>query len=307
VNLELQDLIDRYVDGSASPEDVRRLDELARQDPSTRQAMLASAAMEVHLRRLVAGGSADVAVAPVRRPRALRWTRVAQSAAVFLLAVSGWAAALLVGRQYRLKCDEHETATDSIAKLEALVERTARHEAAVQPFSPARLVEMRGLVLALPEGKGDAAPLSVGSAIPVGRSLWTCPWGAAAIRLANGVSLQLDRNTVVSLSEAKDVLTAAVKHGILFVAKQDAAKKGSVTVSTAHTLVKVVDAQVAVAVDAGRTIVEVAEGRAQVTRTPDNQSVTVPANHYVIVGPDAKLEVVKGRLVWQLGPTKPSL
>ena len=58
----------------------------------------------------------------------------------------------------------------------------------------------------------------------LGRSLWTCPWGAAAMRLADGAAMQLDRNTIVALSEVQGKRQLAIKRGVFFLTRQGAGR-----------------------------------------------------------------------------------
>ena len=221
--------------------------------------------------------------------------------------------------QYRVLRDEHAGALQRIAALEVHPAEAASSEGSepVRPVDPVvppektqllatdRVIETRGLVLALPEGEGQSTPISVGGPIPLGRSLWTCPWGGAAMRLADGAAMQLDRNTIVALSDGPGKRRLAVKRGVFFLTRQNADRGDGITVTTSQASVEVVDAQVAVAVDERRTLVEVAEGQVEVAPRPDGPSVPVSAGHYLIVGADAAPRVRAGRLAWRLEPAQP--
>ena len=318
MNPQLQDLIDRYLDGSASVEEIRRLDELIQQDEAVRQALFRGSAMEVDLCRLLASTEAD---RPVTRPAAASragWRRrIVAYAALALAMAGGWIGAVFFAHQYRVLRNEHTGALQTIAALEARQAEAARSTEPARPVEPAsppgtarlvstdRVIETRGLVLALPEGDGQSIPLIAGGPVPMGRSLWTCPWGAAAMRLADGAAMQLDRNTIVALSEVQGKRQLAIKRGVFFLTRQGADHGEGITVTTSQASVDVVDSQVAVAVDERRTLVEVAEGQVQVTPKPDGPSVLVPAGHYLIVGANAAPRVHEGRLAWRLEPAKP--
>ncbi len=117
--------------------------------------------------------------------------------------------------------------------------------------------------------------------------------------------MQLDRNTMVALSEVQGKRQLAIKRGVFFLTRQNAEHGEGITVTTSQASVEVVDAQVAVAVDERRTLVEVAEGQVQVAPRPDGPSVAVPAGHYLIVGANAAPRVQAGRLAWRLELAKP--
>jgi ferric-dicitrate binding protein FerR (iron transport regulator) len=160
------------------------------------------------------------------------------------------------------------------------------------------------MVLVLPEGQGKAVPVSVGLPIPTGRSLWTCPWGAAAMRFADGVSLDLDRSTVAAISETSGVRQVTLKRGVVFVTQRSAAHQQKMVVTTGNGSVTVADAQVAVAVGARGTIIEVAEGQVRFTRKPNDPGVLVSAGQYAIVGAGVEPRALDGRLAWGIEPTK---
>jgi ferric-dicitrate binding protein FerR (iron transport regulator) len=295
MNPEFQDLIDRYLDGAASAEEVRRVDELIRREPSARVALLRAAAMEMQLRRLLTSAGTEQsprpAVRPGRKPR-VSWKAILAGAAAVLLAATGWIGSVYFARQYYAKCREQE----------AVLSRLAGQ---IRPVSGGRIIETRGLVLALPQGTGRAVPVSVESPIPAGRSLWTCPWGAASMRFADGASIDLDRSTEAAISETKELRKAAVKKGIVYVSNLDISHAQPVVVTTPHVSVSVLDAQAAVAVSGERTMVEVAQGQVQVVRATDGRTISVREGHYVIVDRVVEPQVEKGRLAWRLEPLRP--
>jgi ferric-dicitrate binding protein FerR (iron transport regulator) len=295
MNFEFQDLIDRYLDGAASAEEVRRVDELIRREPSARVALLRAAAMEMQLRRLLTSAGTDQsprpAVPPGRKAR-VSWKAILAGAAAVLLAATGWIGSVYFARQYYAKCREQA----------AVLSRLAGQ---IRPVSGGRIIETRGLVLALPQGAGRAVPVSVESPIPAGRSLWTCPWGAASMRFADGASIDLDRSTEAAISETKELRKAAVKKGIVYVSNVDIRHAQPVVVTTPHVSVSVLDAQAAVAVSGERTMVEVAQGQVQVVRATDGRTILVREGHYVIVDRLVEPQVEKGRLAWRLEPLGP--
>ena len=72
MNAEFEELMERYLDGSASADEVRQVDERIRQDPAAQEALFQAAAMEVDLRRLLANPLARPLAEGQRRPAASR-------------------------------------------------------------------------------------------------------------------------------------------------------------------------------------------------------------------------------------------
>jgi ferric-dicitrate binding protein FerR (iron transport regulator) len=294
------------------------LDEWIRRDAAVRQALFRGAHLEVSLRHILAQPDVNRPARPlVSMRRAGSWRRITRHVAIALAMAGGWIGTIFLAHQYRVLLHEHATAQQTIAALQARPAEAARPVEpprlpepvppvkAPRPVAADRVVETRGLVLALPEGEGQAIPISAGGPVPLGRSLWTCPWGAAAMRLADGAAMQLDRNTIVALSEVQGKRQLAIKRGVFFLTRQNVDHGAGITVTTGQASVEVVDAQVAVAVDKRRTLVEVAEGQVHVAPRPDGPSVVVSAGHYLIVGADASPRVHAGRLAWRLEPAKP--
>ncbi len=307
MNSEIQDLIDRYVDASASAEEVRRVDELVRQDPAVRHALVMAAAMRLDLQRMLTSTRDDSRPTPCpaeRRQRHMAWKTIAGRAAVLFVALTGWIATAVFAVRYHFECSAHAAALRTLADLESSKQDIVQGDERAKQNSAGRVVQTRGTVLVLPVGKGEAVPVSVGVPSPTGRSLWTCPWGAAAMRFADGVSLDLDRSTVAAISETDGVRQVALKRGVAFVTQLGAAPGRKLVVTTDYGSVTVADAQVAVAVSPRGTIIEVAQGKARFRRKPDDPGIVVSAGQYVIVGAGIEPRALDGRLAWHLEPTK---
>ena len=86
MNDELEALISRYLDGTITQDDVRRLDERVREDPATRRALFLAAAQDGLVREVLASEAASEARAARGRRRWLVGA-VAAAAAVVLAAV----------------------------------------------------------------------------------------------------------------------------------------------------------------------------------------------------------------------------
>jgi ferric-dicitrate binding protein FerR (iron transport regulator) len=303
----LQDLIDRYVDGTATAAEIRQLDDMLQKDEAARKKLLHAGAMDLQLRRLLTDAEQDsVTTRPIaaRTLRPATWWSVAKYAAVILVMGSGWAGTLILATQYQSLCAQRDRLQEAVTKAQREKAESVTRKPRVEAAALDRVIETRGLVLALPEGEGKAIPVSVGGPVPAGRSLWTCPWGGAAMRLADGSSMQLDRNTVVAFSESDGKRAFRIKQGIFFLTRQNAPQEAGIEVLTDQALIDVMDAQVAVAVSEQRTLIEVAEGQVEVAPRPDGPTVPVPAGHYLVVGASEQPRAVVGRLVWRLEPAK---
>ena len=179
-----------------------------------------------------ASGPIAAPAAPIAAPAALPagrtplpWQAVLAAAAVALMAVAGWTLALFFAGRYGALCREHATALEKIAAL------TPPGQSAVQKETPAgpasgRIIQTRGLVVALPIGPGQPEKVPVESPIPVGRSLWTCPWGAAAVRFGDKTSIELDRSTEARISETEAGQDVELKQGILYATRRRAPAPG---------------------------------------------------------------------------------
>lgn len=328
IDQDKANLMARYLAGGASDEDIQRLDAWLRSDASARRELLLAAGMEDDLRRILAGvednaqplpaavaaGSAD------RRPTGARtqagprprWRRPAfRSIVLIVLAAVGWAAAAYfaaVNHQARGRLAQLAGRSDPRPGPGRPASTPAPREEPAAPAADAdkpRLHEARGLVLLLPEAQGQGQPvrLNAGSVVPEGRALWTCPWGRAGTRYADGTTVSLERSTVAAFSESDSGKVIQLQSGILAINRYGGrAQRGPMTIETPNGSVRVRNAMVAVAISDGRTFVEVGEGMARVTRAGDGEAVQAPAGHYVVVSDADTFRVVKGRLRWKLEP-----
>lgn len=315
---EHEALIARYLDGCASDADVERLEQLVCQDESVRLDLLQEASIDVHLRQVFRAASpADVSNVPSAHRRPRLWLM----AAMLAVAVVGWAAAVhfnaLADRQQAATMalqDRLETTQRQVAALQESLDesRQALLDAMASPTAPAavaeaptapEVIDKRGLVLLLPQEQGSpAVSISAGTEVPEGRSIWTCPWGAAGTRYADGTSVSLSRSTTAAFKEADGTRRIRLHSGILSVERYpkdgDAAP---VVIETGRAAVTLESGLVTVVAEEGRTIVEVGERQADVTRIGDGVTATVVAGRYLIVEGGGPLVPVRGRL--RLTPT----
>jgi hypothetical protein len=161
--------------------------------------------------------------------------------------------------------------------------------------------DTRGLVMALPDGDRKEVRLTAGSAVPAGRTLWTCPWGSSSVRYADGTSVTLDRSTMAVFSEAADSKRVSLKDGILFVTRRPSpGVREQIFVDAPQASIAIDQGEVALVANGDQTIVEVAVGKAQVKGATDNKTITLSAGEYALVRPGKGLLAVHGRLQWKL-------
>jgi ferric-dicitrate binding protein FerR (iron transport regulator) len=296
MNPEIHELICHYVDGEATPEEVRRLDDLLRRHSSVRKSLLIAAEMEVNFKRLLAGETAGVAMPmQISVSRRFSWKTTIPWAAVTIVAAAGWAFAIFFAGQYRHDHNELVTLASRLDKIETAGENTT--------ISYGRVTDTRGYVVARHEGQNDDVEVPTGAPIPIGKSLGTCPWGGASMQTAEGLFMRLDRSTVVDMSETDGVFRAAVKKGIFFVTNRSGKKKEMV-IATDNGSFRLIDGQIAVAKNGDRTIIEVAFGNVKVVPAAGGPDVVVPPAHYVILSASQKPRVEAGLLALRFEPVQ---
>jgi ferric-dicitrate binding protein FerR (iron transport regulator) len=163
-----------------------------------------------------------------------------------------------------------------------------------------RVVETRGSVLLLPRDPGEeATPLAAGDVIATERRIWTCPWAAVALRLADGTRLQIDRASEATLACGRRPRVELIR-GTAFVTRQRGAA-GSAVLQTPQASIEVGHGLAAVVVDEDRTVIEVAEGETCLTAA-GGPTTRIAAGQVAVLEKDGDggVEVRQGRLEWQL-------
>lgn len=266
-------LIDDYLQGRLGAAEIREVDALVRTDPRFRTALAAAAHDEAVLVGL--HGRRTVIVAdPPATGRTLRRLVAAGVGLAAVAAALGWLWLSGAGE-------------DGVA---------------------CRVVETRGSVLLLARAAGEeATPLTAGDAIVAERRIWTCPWGAVALRLADGTRLQIDRDSEATVACGRRSHVDLIR-GTAFVTR-DRAAVGSAVLKTAQASIEVGRGLAAVVVDGDRTVVEVAEGETSLIAA-GGATTRIAAGQVAILEKDGDggVQVRRGRLGWQLpdeppGPT----
>lgn len=258
-------LIDDYLQGRSTAAEIREIDALARTDERFRAALAAAAHDEADLEHLFAGPATRMKAMPAAvLPRRSLAAAVAGLTAV--AAAVGW---LLI-----LGVDADGAAC--------------------------RVVETRGAVLLLAREPGErATPVNAGDVIAAERRIWTCPWGAVALRLADGSRLQIDRASEAML-ECGLRPQIELFRGTAFVTR-DRRAAGSAVLKTARASIEVGHGLAAVVVDEDHTVIEVAEGEAFLTAA-GGRTTRIAEGQVAVLEKDGSgdVQVRKGRLEWQL-------
>lgn len=258
-------LIDDYLQGRSTAAEIREIDELVQTDERFRAALAAAALDEAALEQLFEERSAIGGGGPTTvRPRRGLAAAIAGIAAV--AAAASW---LLL------------TGVDASG-------------------AACRVVETRGAVLLLPRAPGErATPVDAGDEIAAERRIWTCPWGAVALRLADGSRLQIDRGSEAMLECGRRPQIELLR-GTAFVTREHRDAGGTV-LKTAQASIAVGHGLAAVIVEKDRTVIEVAEGETVLT-VPGGTSTRITGGQVAIFERDGggDVQVRKGRLQWQL-------
>jgi ferric-dicitrate binding protein FerR (iron transport regulator) len=304
VTFEHEKLIGDYLDGRAGEADVRKLESLVVEDARVRRELLLTAALETQLRQSLCKLEAGV----VRSgPRGRRWRRVLAYAALVALAIGGWAAA--AGLAHSARRDRQQLA-ELKSRVEALQAAAAAAAAEHPPETPQvdatsapEIIDTRGLVLLLPEDKEPGVQVFSGRSVGEGQGLWTCPWGGADVRYADGTSIALDRSTTALFAQVEKTKRVTLKSGTLSLMRwPEKSGRDAFTIETPWASVAMTNGQVVVAVMKDRLLLEVAMGEVEVRPGADGRTIKVPYGHYAVVKPRGQIDVTAGRLRWQLEP-----
>ena len=263
-------LIDDYLQGRLGTAEIREVDALVRTDPRFRAALATAAHDEAALAGLY-GGRKEIGAAPSAAGSTLRRLVAAGVGLAAVAAAIGWL--WLSG--------------------------------AGDDGGACRVVETRGSVLLLARAAGEeATPLAAGDAIVAERRIWTCPWGAVALRLADGTRLQIDRDSEAAVACGRRPQVDLIR-GTAFVTR-DRGAVGSAVLKTAQASIEVGQGLAAVVVDGDRTVVEVAEGETSLIAA-GGATTRIAAGQVAILEKDGDggVQVRQGRLGWQLPDESP--
>jgi len=285
---EHEKLIVDYLDGRASDEEIGRLDELARTDEGFRRSLLLESTMDTQLRQTLGGTALEAVPVGGASVGRRRWSRLVVAALLAVAAV-GWAMAVYLHRQSRTDRGRVADLQTEVEELTATVQARDDEEepaedstraAEAEPASP-EIIDTRGLVLLLPEGAGEKArSMPAGSAVPEGRTLWTCPWGGAGTRYADGTKVSLRRSTTAAFDHSGGARHIRLRGGVLSVERYPREPNGQPAIVVAPGAeIALRRGLVTVVATKERTVVEVGSGSAEVRRASDGQTITLRAGY----------------------------
>ena len=313
----LGDLTEKYLAGDLGSDKVRELNQTLTDDPLAADALLSDAYMDVHLRELLNGSALGEAVSGgkmaevgtsadkqtsgtvFRRLRPRHWATVGAAIA----ALSGWGVAAYIGGELGEARTHVRTLEKRVAELE-----TASDSLPAAGADVPEIHSLRGWLMALPQN-GDAniegRTLLVGTTAPLDQRIWTCPWGAAEFRYDSGVSISVERNTIVRLHETDNLRRLTLERGIVHVTNLSETDSRPVQIESALATIRLIHGQVAVQVDEHRTAVEVAVNQVEVTTEErgDIRTFTVRRGEYLIIKPGEKAKVIQGMFKLGLEPS----
>ena len=300
-------LFTKYLAGESDADEVQRLNQTLADDPQAADRLISEAYLDVHLRETLSGtalGAAITKEVEPSKPCAGRWL-VSRwvAAAVLLVAISGWIVAAYVAVELSEARTDIDTLSGRVAELE---QGSSKPPVEIVKTGAPEIYSLRGWLWALPQpGAAKRQTLMVGAAAPLNRNLLTCPWGAAEIRYSSDVSITVERNTIVELSEADEgVRRLALKRGIVHVTNLSRTDKRVTEINSKLATVRLKRGQVAVQVDERRTAVEAAVGQVEVLVDVNGaaSSYTLKRGQYMTITPGKKPELVDGMLKLDLEP-----
>jgi len=260
--MNMDELLERWRDGSASEADLRELTaRLA--TPEHRDALLEDWLVESALPRalpaaLVAAQRESAMTSgtkPSPRAEPKLWSGwlqrrplTAAAALVLFLGIAGW-----------------WLRTPNISSESALARPTV-----------GTLAEAEGAVWFREEGGAELQSVVPGAALPAGMLVTQNPMSAAVLRFADGTKISLSGGTEIRFMERGQKFIE-VDHGVIRAAVAKQPKGKPMIVRTVTAEVEVVGTAFSLSAAEGNTSLSVDEGRVKLTRLVDGQSVDVPS------------------------------
>ena len=302
------DLFARFIAGGADADAVRRIGQALEGDPAAADALLAEARLDVHLREILSGSVlGDVSGTELEAARVTARNSFAfwLAAAMFPIAIAGWCLAAYSAIELASVRDRVGELGRERAELEGSPARQHLETSAVG----ARRIEnnvpeihsVRGWLMAPSKsegGEGAVELLEVGATPPLETELRTCPWGASEFRYGGGVSVTVERNTVLTFHETENRRQLTLERGIAHLTSLSKTDRRPTELRCSLATVRVVHGQVAVQVDARQTIVEGARGEVdvRVRREGNVRSFRVRRGEYLVIKSGEEPKVTEGIL-----------
>jgi len=309
---ELEELIYRFLEGTADAEEVGRLDQLLRSDPEACRMLVDIAALETQLRQVVSveRGASELSAhaldqigspsseeafkaRPVSRPPRVRtvlrsWKTWAACIAVVACTVAG----LLIERSGPTPTPPRDkppvqakTPLKGKAPDQGKVTVQAEAPKPTPPPPIAKVVDVRGTAWRLPGGKRKAVALKSADEVHPGDAVRTDSVRVARVELryADGTVVRLHNGTQCMLMEDDAAKRVHLDCGTLSVSVELQSKDRDMTVATTDAAGKVVGARLTLSARPGVTTLDVQEGEVEFSRLEDNKTITVCGTQHAVV------------------------
>lgn len=289
---EVERLIFRFLDGTAGAEEVRRLDRILRSDQEACRTLLDAAALETQLRQTISveRGAAHMSAkmqdptelspsagqvrvrqhspAPRTAPALRRWKRWAACAAVLACTVAG----VLIAR--------HGHGPDL-----APHKKPAGAGQQALSASIAEVIEVHGAVRRLSGKTRESVALSQGDRIRPGATVRTGsdPVARVALRYLDGTIVRLFGGTQGVLTEDKGAKRVRLDRGTLLASVMRQPEGREMTLATPNAVARVVGTRLTLSTRPGTTVLDVQEGKVDLTRLQDNRTITVGGKQHAVV------------------------
>ena len=302
-----EDLIAKYLAGDANADEVQKLNQALADDAQAADDLMSEAYMEVYLRETPSGSVLGAAIAekiqPLK-PVAARLPPAWITAAMLLVAISGWAVAVYVAYELRKARSSLDTPNNRVTQLK---DTSTRPPVDMANGDVPEIHSMRGLLMASRQPNDtdtEIQLLQVGTTAPLDQRLWTCPWGATEFRYDSGVSISVERNSAVKFNETNGQRMLTLERGIVHVTNLSKTDKRRTEIRCPRATVRLNRGQVAVQVDEQQTAVEAAIHQVKVLVKEEGatREFTVRRGQYLIIKSGEKTKVMQGMLKLGLEP-----
>lgn len=277
---DLTMLIRRYLEGSATAGDMDELERRVVASSSARFELLEEAALDVGLRSSFGGQPHPVTAAESRRSGAgarlanrLAWVA---AAAILVALAGGWTLYLAYLAPAR------HSESPSVARKSGDAQ-AVRGSSCESPL--ATLVQLRGKVAVLPQGRGTAgverepATVCSGDVLELGRG------ARVRVQYKDGSILLIRGPARVGLDGSPAGLTVQVDEGVVDATISRQADGCPMVVYTGRMTVRVVGTEFRVIEDPAASWVAVKSGRVEVFRNSDGRLIPLGMGHYATVNP----------------------
>lgn len=277
MEMDRENLITAYLEGTASPEQVREVDRLVQSDPTFRRDLLVEGVVDS---RLAAGvtWSADI----------FRFRQLVLRNRFFRSALCAAAAVLVLGFGLVWYIGNTKPITVVIMRSPGRVEKPVVNEAAPalapRPETLARVTQVRGAVSIDGLASREAGTVREDSPIEVGCTLAVSSNGQVAVKYDDGTKITLYGGTKLTFDSSKGGKLLQLKTGCVDVSVVRQPEDAPMVLYTALLSVEVKGTEFRAISHRGKSWVAVKSGGVLVYRHSDSRQVLIPGGYYVADG-----------------------